>query len=269
MGYIAQGNFTFAGEHCLRDYGCWWICTQRPVVAAQEDPSITIAGMSGTLRLDDDDPVLLPMQITGKLCPASEPPNDMVAWQLWHRIGAWLKCGRRELVFDNDPDRRYMAEVIGQIDWDTSTWDEGELVITFILQPIAEAVYQQRAIATIHDAGQMQIELGGDRRTPINIDVLNSGTCDVTGVDVAIGERHVRFADMRMGAGSTLSIRMDVPIGAEIVTDSGERSNALPYAQSFPRLCGRGSVIASVTVTYVSPADGEVTVTLYGRGRYV
>ena len=57
--YLPPVNFSFDGKHCYSDFGMVWIFTQRPASPQQEDPGITIGGMSGTIRLEseDDEPV--------------------------------------------------------------------------------------------------------------------------------------------------------------------------------------------------------------------
>ena len=262
-------NFTFDGKHCYHDFGMVWIFSQRPASPEQQDPGIAIGGMSGTVRFesDDEEPVYLPMELSGKLCPMSEPPSQHDAWQRWHEITAWLRAGRRELIFDSDPDRRYLAEVLGEIVWDDSSWDEGELQVTFLIQPYAEDVREKRQVMELTASGELELVLTGNRNSPVNFEILNTGSSTLMGCHITVGKHEVSLNRMSVAHGSVLRVNMQPPIGAEIESSAGI-INALPYADRFNYLRGKGHVRAKVVLTY-NASGGTVAVTMTGRGRYV
>lgn len=267
--YLPPVNFSFDGKHCYRDFGMVWIFTQRPASPQQEDPGIAIGGMSGTIRLEseEDEPVYLPMKVSGKLCPMSTPPSQQAAWKRWHEITSWLRVGRRPLIFDADPDKRYMAEVLDEIVWDESQWDEGELSVNFLLQPYAEDVRESRAVAGMGASGSLMLELGGNRRAPVSFEIENTGSASLTACSVGVGGRSVKLSGFRVAPGARLQIQMEPPIGAELHTDAGV-IDAMPYATRFDSLRGKGRVAATVTLTY-DGSGGGVEVHMSGRGRYV
>lgn len=269
--YLPPVNFSFDGKHCYHDFGMVWIFSQRPASPAQQDPGIAIGGMSGTVRFesDEDEPVYLPMKWSGMLCPMTEPTSQLDAWQRWHEITDWLRAGRRELILDSEPDRRYMAEVLEEIEWDESNWDEGELRVTFLIQPYAEDAKEKRLISDLAASGEMDLVLQGNRNSPVSFEIQNSSySAYLTGVHITVGKREVQLSGMKVGYGGTLVINMEPPIGAEIVSRTAGTYNALPYADRFDYLRGKGHVVAQVVLTY-DASGGAVTVTMTGRGRYV
>lgn len=267
--YLPPVNFTFDGKHCYHDFGMVWIFSQRPASPEQQDPGIAIGGMSGTVRFesDDDEPVYLPMQLMGKLCPMTEPPSQQAAWQRWHEVTDWLRAGRRELIFDSDPERRYMAEVLGEIIWDESSWEEGELQVTFLIQPYAEDVKEKRLISSLTASGEMELALQGNRNAPVSFGILNTGSAVLTGCHITVGKHEVILSGMAIASGSVLRISMQPPIGAAIESSAGIM-NALPYASRFDYLRGKGRVRAKLVLAY-NASGGAVSVTMTGRGRYV
>lgn len=267
--YLPPVNFSFDGKHCYRDFGMVWIFTQRPASPQQENPGITIGGMSGTIRLEseEDEPVYLPMKVSGKLCPMSSPPSQQAAWKRWREITSWLRVGRRPLIFDADPDKRYMAEVLDEIVWDESQWDEGELSVNFLLQPYAEDVRESRAVASMGASGSLMLALGGNRRAPVNFEIENTGSANLIACNVGVGGRSVKLSGFSVAPGARLRLQMEPPIGAEIHTDAGV-IDAMPYATRFDYLRGKGHVAATVILTYAG-SGGAARVTMSGRGRSV
>lgn len=269
QSYLPPVNFTFDGKHCYRDFGMVWIFTQRPASPQQEDPSITIGGMSGTIRLEseDDEPVYLPMKVSGKLCPMSSPPSQQAAWKRWHEITSWLRAGRCPMIFDADPEKRYMAEVLDEIVWDETQWDEGELSVNFLIQPYAEDVRESRAVASMEASGALLLDVGGNRRTPVSFEIKNTGSANLIACNVDVGVRRVKLSGISVAPGASLQLQMQPPIGAEIHTEAGV-IDAMPHATRFDYLRGMGRVAATVILTY-DGSGGAVQVTMTGRGRSV
>lgn len=260
---VAEVNFSFNGRHCMRDFGCIFIVeAARTVSPATRQNEYTIAGVPGTILMGEK-VMHDPYNLSGVLVPMHTLETWQDAQQLARRISAWLKSGRGVLTWDYEPMHRHTAEVLSAIEWETRTWMDGGLAITFRVQPYT---YDRNAtVKRIHmNAGRytMLMPVSTVVPCPVSIELTNEGTTPINRIKVAtVSGRAVELAKgMRLAAGAVLRLDMEPPIGAAIV-DGHTTSNALRYAVRFDLLTVNGP--ESLTIE----TDGSAAVTASVRGR--
>lgn len=244
---VSEVNFSFGGLHCLKDFGCIFIEADRRVISAEsERAEYDIAGMSGTLLLDDREK-LLPYEISGTLVPMQTPPSWAAAQQLCRRIGAWLKGGRKELVWDYEREIGHMAEVRAATEWGTAVWFEGGLDIVFLVQPLGRARLPVTASAAIAGSGEVQLRLYTDRPCGVDLTLTNTGSAAITEIAVQTenGATVALDKSLHLAAGACLEITMTPPIGAAI-TANGAKTSALRHASQFDPLTISGPESISI-----------------------
>lgn len=257
-------NFSFAGKHCLRDFGCIYVESGGHAVS----PKVTrnayqIAGMSGTVLMDGE--VYEPVIFGGSLFFDISPPSQAAAQQALRQIAAWLRQGRERLVFDYEPDRYYWAEVNSPAAWGYQDWIDGGLAIEFECQPFAynraENITRKSMTGTGAD---LVLMVDTDIPAPLCVDIENTGAAVITGATaIARGKRAV-FSGMGLSQGQTLRVSMEPPAGASM-----DGMDAMPYCQRFDHITlPRGASDISVTLTYGTGATRGAAVTARARGRF-
>lgn len=246
----------------MQDFGCIFIVeSSRTVSPATRQSEYTIAGVPGTILLGDK-VTHDPYNLSGVLVPMHTPETWQEAQQLARRISAWLKSGRGVLTWDYEPMHRHIAEVLSAIEWETRTWMDGGLAITFRVQPYT---YDRNAtVKRMHmNAGTctMLIPVSTVVPCPVSIELSNEGTTPISRIKVTTASgRVVELAKgMRLAAGAVLRLDMEPPIGA-VITDGHTMSNALRYATRFDLLTVNGP--ESLTIE----TDGNAAVTASVRG---
>lgn len=258
----AEVNFTFNGLHCLRDFGCIFIAAEPRIISpATNQPEYTIAGVSGTILMGDK-PTHEPYLLAGVLVPMKTPKSSQAAQQLARRVSAWLKSGRHMLSWDYEPMHQHAAEVVAAIEWETRTWMDGGLAVTFLVQPYTydlTATVKQKSITAGVSALPVPVSTGVP--CPVSIKLTNTGSAPITRVRVAtVKGKTVELAKgMSLAAGAVLRLDMEPPIGATI-TAGDVVTNALRYAVKFDHLTLSGPEILTIE------ADGTATVTATARG---
>ncbi len=263
---LREINFSFDGKHCLRDFGCIYVAKSgRPVSPASSFETLKIAGQSGTLTFGDDRTHEL-MRHSGMLYLMETPPTQAAAQRIYRRITAWLKAGRRPLIWDYEPDKYLLAEVPAGVHFDEAGWIDGGLAIELLCQPYAYAMRPSEARATLGSSGTATIPLPlyTGEPAPVCCELTNSGTAAITSVTITIGGKKASLAaGLQLLPGQTLAIDMEPPIGAHI----GE-ADALPYVTRFEHLVAAGTTTAIITATYGSGTK-KADVRLTARGRWI
>lgn len=259
---VAEVNFTFNGLHCLRDFGCIFIADAAQIVSpATKQNEYTIAGVSGTVLLGDR-VTHEPYTLAGVLVPMKTPGTLQAAQQLARRVSAWLKSGRGVLSWDYEPMYRHNAEVVAAIEWETRTWMDGGLAVTFRVQPYTydlTATVKQKTIPA--GTSTLLVPVATGVPCPVSVKLTNTGSKAITNVKVttAAGKAVELAKGMQLAVGAVLRLDMEPPIGATI-TAGGVAANALRYAVKFDPLTVSGPEYLTIKV------DGPATVVATARG---
>lgn len=268
---LREINFSFDGKHCLRDFGCLYVAKKtRPVSPASSFQTYKVAGQSGTASFGDKRTHEV-MRHTGTLYLMETTPTQAAAQEIYRRIGAWLKVGRRPLIWDYEPDRYLLAEVPAGVTFDESGWIDGGLAIEFQCQPFAYSLRPDGVRGQLTGSGTLALSLPlyTGEPAPVCCELENTGTAPIHSVTVEVGDKTVALSKgMQLLAGQTLTIDMEPPIGAAITTADGA-TNALPYAERFDYLVASGPVTGTVAVTFGSGDDQAANVRLFARGRWI
>ncbi len=258
-------NFSFGGQHCLRDFGCIYVEKGGHPIAPPVTPNAyEIAGMSGTVRLPGEVYGQLPFE--GTLYFLSDPPSQSAAQERLRAISRWLLNGRQRLVFDYEPDRYYLAEVVDGTDWGFSGWIEGGLEVGFFAQPYAYSVTESTAsLTTTVTDNALNLSVSTGVPAPLKLVIQNTGAAAITGVTVTVDGKAAAFFGMNVAAGDSLTIDMEPPVGA-IFSGGG---SALPHATQFDSIeLSAGKHTLGVTLAF-GAGTKSAKVTASARGRWL
>lgn len=265
---MIDNNFSFAGRHCLTDMGLIYVPTAtRPIIAPRSVVSYTIGGMSGTQAYGDES-IAEAYQETGVLYSAGDLRSETEARELWRRVAAWLTIGRRQLIWDSEPDYYIMAEAT-QLHMSEYGWLDGGLQVTWLCQPYHWErhlqVLAQAELTTAAPAMTAQLHAETGRPAPVTVSVDVTGTALLTGLEVSVGSKRVSLSKMALAGGETLEISMEHPIGATITHLDGNVESALPCMTRLDVLeIPADGVAASATAAF--SGAGQAIVRLSARG---
>lgn len=268
---LRETGFTFNGKHSRRDMGLLYAEKDGHTIIPQiKRNSYEIAGVSGTVLMEGEQWGIIPIE--GTLYPAIERGTQGEAQDLLRRVAVWLTAGRCRMIFDYEPNVFYLAELSAASKWSLKNWFGGELPVKFDAQPFAYNVTENTAtVNTTGPTAAIGLNVNTGQPAPLALDVKNTGTAPITGVQIAVNGRGVgvRMAGMNLQSGQTLTISMEPPIGAQIGNDGGgTAANALPYAASFaPLFMHSGGNSITVALTYGSGGKGA-QLTARARGRW-
>lgn len=263
-----DNNFSFDGLHCLSDFGLIYVPSKtRPMIAPRSVVSYTIDGMSGTQAYGDAS-VSEAYQETGVLYAAGDLPSETDARSLWRRVAAWLCAGRRQLVWDSEPERYITAEVTQLIGGEYE-WVESGLQVTWLCQPYHwDRRLQATSVQLTSDAPSAAVTLHVDtgRPAPMVITAAASGSANLTALEISANGKRVSLTGMTLAPGAELRVQMAYPIGATITAADGSTQSAMTYMGQLDVLeIPAGG--AEVTVTVAFDGDGGVAaVALAARG---
>lgn len=261
---LGEINFSFAGKHCLRDFGCIYVESGGHIISPKVSRNAyEIAGMSGTVLMDGE--VYEPVTFGGTLFFDVSPPSQTAAQQMLRQIVTWLRQGRDRLVFDYEPDRYYLAEVNSESNWSYQEWIDGGLSITFECQPYAynraESIVRKAVTGSV---AELSLMADTDIAAPLCVEIQNTGAATVTGATVIAQGKSAVFSGMRLTHGQTLRISMEPPAGANI-----DGADAMPTCQQFDHITmKRGANNITVVLTYATGATTGALVTARVRGRF-
>ena len=261
---LREINFSFAGLHCLRDFGCIYVeKSGHTITPGATRNTYEIAGVSGTLIMPGT--IYGTHHFDGALYFLRDPPNQQAAQENLRKIGAWLANGRQRLVFDYEPHRYYMAEMNDASKWGFSGWMGGGLDIAFDAQPFAyNAQENTAALTTTAASNALDIVADTGEAAPLKLTIKNTGTAAISGATITANGKSAVFSGMAIASGASLTIDMEPPIGA--VFASGQ--SALPYATRFDYIAlAPGKNTITVTLTYGSGTAGA-QITAAARGRF-
>lgn len=272
----SESGFTFAGKHCLRDFGCvWGEKDGRKFAPPTSRNSYQIAGVSGTL--------LLPgytreaTEYGGTLYLVREPRTMHEAAQRMREIAAWLCAGRDRLILDAEPERYYLAQVDDALQWSLAGWFGGQIAVNFVVQPYAYNLHTDSASTSAQGTSAaptlhgLTLRVRTGEPAPLVITITCRGSAPVTAAGIALGDnsRRVEFVGLNLTTGQTLRVDMEPPAGAVILgADGAELGSALPYAGRFDYIAlARGEQTVAVSLTF-GDGTGDAWIGVSIRGRY-
>lgn len=263
-----DNNFTFDGQHCLTDFGLIYVpSATRPAIAPRSVVSYTIDGMSGTQAYGDQHTAQA-YQETGVLYSTGDLRSETEARALWRRVAAWLCAGRRQLIWDSEPDRYVIAEVT-QLQDGKFTWVESGLQVTWLCQPYHwDRQLQATSVQLTGDAPAVTAALHVDTGlpAPMTITAAASGSANLTALEISMGGGRISLTGMAIAPGETLHVQMAYPIGATITAADGSTQSAMACMEQLDVLAVPAGG-AEVTVTAAFDRDGgTATVVLAARG---
>ena len=284
MVLLSETGFSFNGVHSRRDMGLIYVEKDGHIAIPEiKRNSYSIAGMSGTLLLSGE--VWQPFTLEGTLVPADEPATQAQAQALLRRILSWLTAGRKQLIFDYEPDVYYMAELAGTSKWSLKNWFGGELSIKFLVQPTAYSVMANTATLNIGGSAStaslggslrtlarsampvdmnagaaIHLKVDTDQPTGLTLTVENNGTAPIA----SVGVEGIQIDGLELATGQRLTIDTNPPAS---VTIDGE--NAMAHVTAFtPVRLGDGVNILTVRLDYGDGDDRSARVTASARGRW-
>lgn len=257
---ISENGFTFGGEHSYNNYGLMY---QEKDAGHTAIPQIRrneyqVAGQSGTLLLPGQEHRV--MTFSGTLYPHDEPRTQMDAQALIRRVQKWLTAGRRQLIWDYEPQVYYLAQLSKAGEWSLKNWFGGQLDIAFEAQPYAYAV--QESVFTGSGSGEIEIQASMSTLwdAPAVIRITNTGSAALTGVSINDGQ--IAFEGLNLAQDSVLTISSEVPIGAHA---GASAENALPHCTAFRPLALKQG---ANTVTVAATGATAVSIEIRARGRW-
>lgn len=259
---LREINFSFAGKHCLRDFGCMYVESDGHVISpAVRRNEYTIAGMSGTVLMNGE--VHEPFVMQGTLYLVQSPADQAAAQAALRTIVAWLRQGRAQLIFDYEPGKYYMAEVQSPTQWGYAGWIDGGLEIAFVCQPFAYNVVENAIMVEkteLNTGHVLQVATGYP--APLGIEIHNIGEAPIYSIQVITGTSGVTML-RTLVPGEALIISMEPPVAAmvgdELVLSDFRRFDHMEMVN------GSNVIWAG---TEFGPGTPRVMLTLRARGRY-
>lgn len=262
-----DNGFTFDGRHSMRDMGLIAIRDKKRVIASGgRVVSYAIGGRQGTMAYGDQQ-TLQEYSRAVTLYDAGILGSETAATARWRQAVAWLTVGRRQLIWDAEPDKYVMAEVT-EVVGDDSTWLEEGMRVTFRVQPLRRSVVPVTAGVTITDgeAHSLTLSVDGPLPAPVCATITVSGTQHLTGAELALGDRDITLSGMDVAPGDAVQISTEVPAGIDILRDGEVLMSALPYAERFELLEGTGDAAAALQLTFAGSDGAAAECVLSVRG---
>jgi predicted phage tail component-like protein len=163
-------SFTFANKDSFLDFGIY--LTKMPTIPSPKRRVTTtqIFGRNGTLKYDegtyDDITISLECGFVGNVFSRL---NDIKAWL--------FESGSSSLMFSFENDKKYIAQVVNNIDFEIAIRKFGQFVVIFNCEPFKYAVSEPKV--NITNSGTALINNGTIACQPI-IEVYGSGDITLT-----------------------------------------------------------------------------------------
>lgn len=152
-----MSDFSFDGTHSS-DMGLFVRSVDRTLLPAKRVVQYVIPGKSGTYDVDngyEKRPIVCEIGFVG------DNRNRAALRIKARQVAQWL-AGYGQLVFDDEPDKGYTAEVVSAVSVDEVA-ATGKASVTFSCQPFAESL-------------QYSLESTGVLSLPASVDVIVDGT---------------------------------------------------------------------------------------------
>lgn len=210
-------GFIFNGKHTFRDFGLIFIPDAAPLAGgASQRNEYEVSGSESSVIFEGDR--RKPFKLSGALYLLNDLPGVSAAGELFRRVSAWLKVGRRELILDYDPDVYYLAQVDDGLTFTDKTWMEGGIPVSFTCQPAA----RDRAICTtrgsINELSGTDVDftliMRGEKPADISVTVTNLSTYPITGLTVSLNGKQWVLDGVSVGEDWTAHIVTEPPVDA-------------------------------------------------------
>ena len=170
-------GFTFAGKHISAIRGVAMRSMNRNLKPALRKNTAEIPGRDGWLDFGGDTYAGRQISVQIGFAPGSFAELRQAARQ----VAGWLS-GSGLLIFDDEPDKAYKAQVIGQIDLEQLRFF-GAADVEFECQPFAEALGYDQLVTDVTTApAEITLTNKGTQRCPCLIVIRNTGTTDIDGL---------------------------------------------------------------------------------------
>lgn len=168
-------SFNFLGKDSYKDFGIY--VEERPSMPLPErNVTLTeVPGLNGSLMEDDGTYKDIVISVKCNVID-NNLPNAL------DNIRAWLSSGRGDLIFSNQPDKKYEGRVIEQIDISQETEILGSFEVNFQCKPFKYEVNPQTITLTSKESIN---NLGSFEANPI-IKVYGSGNITLNVNDNAV-----------------------------------------------------------------------------------
>jgi len=170
-------GFTFGGTHS-GEFGIVFTSTDRQMLPMKRKNEIVIAGRHGAY--DQGNTTYDKRQIMVDCAFAVDDIDDIPDRS--REIAAWL-AKKGELIFDDEPDKAYLAEVVSGLSL-SRAYRIGTFTLLFSCEPFAFGVDRQAEAALTETGAELTIHVDGTAETPCRIIITNTGATDITGIRV-------------------------------------------------------------------------------------
>lgn len=264
-----ENGFTFNGQHSLYDFGLIAIRAKKRTICASSDVvSYAISGMDGTLSYGDQRSADEYTE-TVNLYANHALSTQEAATRLWRQVVSWLMCGRRQLIWDSEPNKYVVAEVTGIVG-EASGWVDEGLSVTIKVQPHLYSLRANTAQKTLEAAGThlMSISIDGDMPAPISFEMMNSGTRRLDGCRINVSGAITEVAGLALATGETLMIDSGYSLDVSVKRADGTRESVFAHCLHCELLRGVGATTIAITPLYDDAEPGTVgaSVTVSAQG---
>lgn len=222
-------NFTYDRKHCLNDMGCLFIMDNKSVTPSVRQSRYILSGVSGTIRYDKTPLQFKERQIAGTLYLVNNGTSDGILSdkeidERLHRVATWLSYAKRGyLIFDSDPFRRYIAEVLDETSISRDKWHNGAIKLKFTCQPYSESIRESKLALQSMDVSSgiiRWIDLPLDFKgvgytTPLIVEIKNVGASTVSSLTVAYCDEHDDLRVLHIAGGGFL-----LNTGSTVIVDA-------------------------------------------------
>lgn len=135
-------GFTFNGKHCFNDFGIVMKSKNRPILPEPKEIVEDVPSIDGEYDFSEANP-------EGRTKYKTKPievectffQKDLTYLRIRaHEIAAWLSCGKKPLIFDDETPVYYLAKVSNQLDLEQQIAQLGWFTINFKCDPYAYGV---------------------------------------------------------------------------------------------------------------------------------
>lgn len=131
-------GFTFNGKHSLNDMGIIVKSKNRPILPEPKIVVEELNGVDGDYDYSDVNPdarTKYKSRIMDVDCSFKTKNMSYIRVKA-HEVAAWLACGEKQLVFDDETAVVYLARVNNQVDLETQIAKIGRFTIQFKCRPL-------------------------------------------------------------------------------------------------------------------------------------
>ena len=175
-------GFTFNNRHS-KDFQIVMKSVNRTLLPAKRRDGYAIPGRNGTYYSSEtpdyeNRQIIVRISFRGEACNL-ESLRDRI-----RKIAKWLSATSGQLIFDDEPDKAYMASVDSGLELNQlMAWGECEL--TFNCQPFAESVqYLTEVKDVVKNDDALTVSVEGTQDAPCIITIKNNGISNVTGITI-------------------------------------------------------------------------------------